>query len=115
MSDDTRQARIEAGVRAFWEAGPGSAQTDIDEYEFADVLRARFAAGIDAADAIGRERVSDDEARTMVLSYGERCYINATNNPNAVMIDEEHKLRDNIIALLTAAPAERDETEGVKP
>ena len=52
--DDTRQARIAAGVRAFWEAGPGSAQTDIDEYEFADVLRARFAAGIDAADAVAR-------------------------------------------------------------
>jgi len=67
MSDDTRQARIAAGVRAFWEAGPGSAQTDIDEYDFADVLRARFAAGLDAADAVGRERLSE-----RLAVWGER-------------------------------------------
>lgn len=73
----------------------------------------QLAADADAAPAV---EVTVDEATTLVQEYGERCYINATNNPNAIMIDMERALRDRIIALLTSQPGTHDDagqaTEG---
>lgn len=110
-----RQARIAAGVRAFWEAGPGSAQTDIDEYEFADVLRARFAAGLDAADAIGRERVNEKEARTLIrylLGEQNELFVTPIEDEGRAELERLHNERiEHIVTLLIAAPAERGHDE----
>jgi len=104
MSDDTRQARISAAMTALFHGERG----DVALGYYA--IRSRMDAALDAADAIGRERVSVAEAEAMLDRY-------FTNRFEAIMADGQHLAigfleqaeseRTHLIALLVAAPAER--------
>ena len=111
MSDDTRQARIEAAMAAY--------DAVIDEAFERNTpngkgFRQAIAAALDAADAVGRERVSVAEAEAMLDRY-------FTNRFEAIVADGQHLAigfleqaeseRTHLIALLVAAPAEPSMTK----
>ena len=111
MSDDTRQARIEAALRAWYIVTFCGGQEPVNYHliKWDTQTVEGITAALDAADAVGRERVSE---RTK-----EHVYI-AINNALASHIDisSDTDWWDEVIvemgdaamdALLTAAPAER--------
>lgn len=125
MTDDTRQERIYAAVKENLWPSTLFTRAEADAYwatypvEYKARECEKFGRIIDAADAIGRERVSAEMVNAAVEAFnavtqqrtGKSLY--GTWWPYEYLPAMKAALES---ALLTAAPAERgNETEGVKP
>ena len=78
-----------------------------------------YLAACPTPDAEAMERVSEAEARTLIrYLLGERIelFVTPVEDERRADLERIHNERiEHIVALLTAAPVERDETEGAKP
>jgi hypothetical protein len=126
MSDDTRQARIEAAIKAYDEVYC----TFWPVMGIRERVRLRgiaaMSAAIDAADAVGRERVRDDEALIdptdfdeMVDEFRDAVQFSLDNTGDEGATENEEEIRHYLKTYyrtafaFTAAPPERHDAPGV--